>query len=137
MLKYEQYNLLVEKRIGQIIANLEIRYSLDIDKTQHSYDRSNGRYDLEGYDNTPIKNNEVKNLVYIFNKKIAEKIFNEEIYDVPFVIKSKEYKLSLVIQPIKKEKTWWVLKVLTVFRESNIHSLKVGYNQLVLTDDDI
>jgi hypothetical protein len=138
MLKYDSYNLLVEKRIGQIVSNLEIKYSLDIDKTQHSYERSDGRDDLEGYDNTPITNNEVKNLVYIFSKKIAENIFHEEIHNnVPFVIKSKENKLSLAIQPIKKEKTWWILKILTVFRESDIHSLRVGYDQLVLTDDDI
>ena len=52
MLKYKEYNLIVEKRIGQIISNIEVVYSLDIITTSHSFDRSRGlRVDLQDYDN--------------------------------------------------------------------------------------
>lgn len=135
MLKYTNYKLLVEKRIGQIVSNISIRYSLDVDKTQHSYNRSNGRDDLEGYDNTPISNMEVKELIFHFKEEIGENIFYENIKEnVPFVIKSKKRKLSMAIEPIKEGPGWWKLKIITVFRESDTLTLKVGVNQFIITD---
>jgi hypothetical protein len=109
MLNFKEYNLILEKRIGQIISNIEINYSLDVITTMHSYIRSRGdRSDIPYYDSNPISNKEVLELVKDLKKVIAEKIFMGEIKDeIDFIIK-------------------------TVFRESDIHSFIIRPGQLVI-----
>lgn len=132
ILNFKEYNLILEKRIGQIISNIEVSYSLDVITTMHSYIRSKGdRSDISYYDSTPISNKEVLELVDALKKNIAEKIFTGEIKDeIDFIIKSKD--LSMAIAPSKKGENWWALIIKTVFRESDIHSFIIKPGQLVI-----
>ena len=128
---------LFEKRIAQLRSDITITYSLDIYTTTHSFGRQGGR-DIKGYDNRPVSNAEIEELVRYFRILIAEKIDNGEIeHDVDFIIKSKSKMLSAVLIPKFKGEFWWMLSVKTVFRESEKFSLRTGQNQIVITDDDI
>jgi hypothetical protein len=67
------------------------------------------------------------------SQEIAEKIVLREINDnVPFVIKSTKWELAIVIYPKLQGGTYWVLKVGTVFRESEDNPFRTGKNQLVI-----
>ena len=65
--------------------------------------------------------------------EIAEGIINDEIHDgVPFVLKSRDWKLAMAIGPNHVEGTYWKLVIITVFPESEYNSFRVGKEQLVL-----
>jgi hypothetical protein len=124
--------LLLEKRIGQISANIEIVLGFDIVSTKHSVDRSTRTY-LQGYNQTPITNREIVDLVTFFRREIAERIVNGEIQNnVPFAIKSIDRNLAAVIDPNMESNLYWKLVVITVFREDENNTLKTFRNQLVL-----
>ena len=124
--------LLLEKRIGQISANIEIVLGFDIVSTKHSVDRSTRTY-LQGYNQTPITNREIVDLVTFFRREIAERIVNGEIQNnVPFAIKSIDRNLAAVINPNMESNLYWKLVVITVFREDENNTLKTFRNQVVL-----
>jgi hypothetical protein len=124
--------LLLEKRIGQISANIEIVLGFDIVSTKHSVDRSTRTY-LQGYNQTPITNREIVDLVTFFRREIAERIVNGEIQNnVPFAIKSIDRNLAAVIDPNMESNLYWKLVVITVFREDENNTLKTFRNQVVL-----
>lgn len=124
--------LLLEKRIGQISANIEIVLGFDIVSTKHSVDRSTRTY-LQDYNQTPITNREIVDLVTFFRREIAERIVNGEIQNnVPFAIKSIDRNLAAVIDPNMVSNLYWKLVVVTVFREDEENHLKTFRNQVVL-----
>jgi hypothetical protein len=124
--------LLLEKRIGQISANIEIVLGFNIVSTKHSVDRSTRTY-LQGYNQTPITNREIVDLVTFFRREIAERIVNGEIQNnVPFAIKSIDRNLAAVIDPNMESNLYWKLVVVTVFREDEENHLKTFRNQVVL-----
>lgn len=124
--------LLLEKRIGQILSNIEVVLGFDIVSTKHSVDRST-RSGLSNYNQTPISNSEIVELVTFFRREIAEKIVNGEIQnDVPFAIKSIDRNLAAVISPNMESNLYWKLVVITVFREDEDNRLKTFRGQIVI-----
>ena len=124
--------LLLEKRIGQILSNIEVVLGFDIVSTKHSVDRST-RSGLLNYNQKPISNKEIVELVTFFRGEIAEKIVNGEIENnVPFAIKSIDRNLAAVIDPNMESKLYWRLIVVTVFREDENNRLKTFRGQIVI-----
>jgi hypothetical protein len=124
--------LLVEKRIGQISSNIEVVLGFDILSTKHSVDRST-RTGLSNYNQTPITNSEIVELVSFFRREIAERIVNGEIQNnSPFAIKSIDRNLAAIIDPNMESNLYWKLVVVTVFREDENNRLKTFRGQLVL-----
>jgi hypothetical protein len=124
--------LLVEKRIGQISANIEVVLGFDILSTKHSVDRS-VRTGISNYNQTPITNSEIVELVSFFRREIAERIVNGEIQnDVPFAIKSIDRNLAAIVSPNMESNLYWKLVVVTVFREDENNRLKTFRGQVVL-----
>ena len=127
--------LLLEKRIAQISSSIEISFSFDVNTTTHS-DEQKVRTDIEDYNETPVSNAEIRDVIRQVIKVIAEKIVTQEIIpEEEFIIKSLKWELSLVILPKHISGTYWKLLVETVFRESESHSLRVGKDQLVIYTD--
>jgi hypothetical protein len=137
-------HLLVEKKIAQIVSNIEIAFNLEVDRGVHAFDRKQ-RKDLEGkgfeligkhsyeYNQREISNSEIKEVINLVKKEIAEKIVSREINDeVPFIIKSLKWEIALTIIPKFQGGTYWILKVGTVFRESLTNPFRVGKDQLVI-----
>jgi hypothetical protein len=125
-------HLLVEKTIGQIVSTIEVTFNLEIDRKGHSFDRAT-RPELKNYNQRPIENKEIREIVAVARKKIAEKIVSEEILDkVPFAVKSVEKEIALVLIPHHQSGTYWILEVKTNFRESLDNPFRVGRNQLVI-----
>jgi hypothetical protein len=126
-------DFLLEKRIGQISANVEIRFGFDIIKTSHANDQSDfSKRGLSGDNQNYISNLEIKEFVLYFIKDIASAIATGEIVDQDnFVIRSVDRELSIPIIAEEVTKTYWKLIVKTVFRESNFNQLKISKDQLV------
>ena len=137
-------HLLLEKTIAQIASNIEVTFNLEVDRSVHAFDRRD-RKDLEGkgfelsgkhsyeYNKREISNPEIKEIINITKKEIAEKIVSREINDeVPFVIKSLKWEIAITIIPKFQGGTYWILKIKTVFRESLDNPFRVGKNQLVI-----
>ena len=137
-------HLLVEKTIAQIISNIEVSFNLEIDRSFHAFDRKK-RSDLEGkgfelsgkhsyeYNQREISNPEIKEVINLSKKEIAEKIVSREINDeVPFIIKSLKWEVAITIIPMFQGGTYWILKVKTVFRESLDNPFRFGKEQLVI-----
>jgi hypothetical protein len=125
-------NLLLEKRISQISANIEVTFGFDIDRTHHAYVRKT-RSDIEGYDEREISNGEISHIILLARHQIAEKIVTGEIFDgEEFVIKSPEKSMAMAIAPRQESGTYWKLYVTTVFRESYSNPFRVGKDQVVI-----
>ena len=126
-------NLLLEKRIGQISAQVEIVFGFDVIKTKHTTERmSVVSRELGGGRERPISNGEMLEFVKNFTRDIAEGIVSEEINDQePFIIKSNKWELSMVIVPHHVEGSYWKLIITTVFPESEYHQLRVGRDQVI------
>lgn len=125
-------SLLLEKRIGQISSNIEVVLGFDILSTKHSVDRST-RTGLLNYNQTPITNSEIVELVSFFRREIAERIVNGEIQNnTPFAIKSIDRNLAAIIDPNMESNLYWKLVVVTVFREDEVNKLKTYRGQIVL-----
>jgi hypothetical protein len=126
-------DFLLEKRIAQISANVEIRFGFDIIKTSHAEDRSDFlKRGLSGDNQYYISNLEIKEFVLYFIKDIAAAIASGEIVNQDnFIIRSVDRELSIPIIAEEVSKTYWKLIVKTVFRESNFNQLKISKDQLV------
>ena len=125
-------HLLLEKKIGNILSKLDVIFSFEIDRTSHAYDRKN-RTEISDYNNKEISNAELKYIIDICKREIAESIINGKIEsEVPFIIKSKEKEIAMVINPIHEVNTFWRLLIVTVFRESYDNPFRVGEDQFVI-----
>ena len=126
--------LLQEKTIAQIVTSIEVTFNLEVDRKKHAFDRST-RPELEGtgYNQRPIENREIREVVMMAKSQIAEKIVNREIVDgEPFVVKSEKWELAIPLNPVHVSGTNWVLEVFTVFRESRENPFRVGKDQIVI-----
>ncbi len=136
---FQQYNLLLEKTLAQLISKIEVVFNLELIKTKHSDDRetrtnikNKSEWD-EGYNKKPITNDELIEFGNYFKREIAEHIGTSEIENgVEFVIKSDSRELACVIIPQQESTAYWKLILKTVWRESPSHRLKVGRDQLVI-----
>lgn len=126
-------DFLLEKKIAQISANVEVRFGFDIITTSHSKKQSDfSKRGLAGDNQNYISNLEIKEFVLYFIKDIASAIATGEIVDQDnFVIRSVDREMSIPIVAVEISKTYWQLVVKTVFRESNFNQLKIGQDQLV------
>jgi len=124
--------LLLEKRITQVTSSLEVVFSFDVNRTSHAFDRT-VRDDIEGYNTRPIVNAEIREIIAMSKKEIAEKIVTHEIVsEEDFVIKSLKWELAMGITPVHVQGTYWELIIKTVFRESKYNPFRVGEDQLVI-----
>ena len=129
--------LLLEKRIAQVRASIEVTFSFDVNRTSHAFDRKT-RDDIEDYNPRPIVNAEIKEIIRMSKNEIAEKIVNQEITpETEFVVKSLKWELALAITPIYITGTYWELLIKTVFRESKNNPFRVGKDQLVIVVNDL
>ena len=129
--------LLLEKRIAQVRASIEVVFSFDVKRTTHAFDRKT-RDDIEDYNPRPIVNAEIKEIIRMSKNEIAEKIVNQEITpETEFVLKSLKWELAMAITPIHITGTDWELLIKTVFRESNNNPFRVGKDQLVIIVNDL
>jgi hypothetical protein len=129
--------LLLEKRIAQVRASIEVVFSFDVKRTSHAFDRKT-RDDIEDYNPRPIVNAEIKEIIRMSKNEIAEKIVNQEITpETEFVLKSLKWELAMAITPIHITGTYWELLIKTVFRESNNNPFRVGKDQLVIIVNDL
>ena len=123
-----------EKTIAQIVTSIEVTFNLEVDRKKHAFDRST-RPELEGtgYNQRPIENREIREVVMMAKSQIAEKIVNREIKDgEAFVVKSEKWELAIPLNPVHISGTNWVLEVFTVFRESSENPFRTGKNQIVI-----
>lgn len=124
---------ILEKKIAEITASIEITFSFDVVTTQHSQERSNfSDRKLDAENQSYISNSEMENFVYYFNREIAEGIVLGNIrHDKAFVIKSLGRELALSIVPHKINGTYWKLIITTVFRESEKNRFRTWPGQVV------
>ena len=111
---------------------MEVSFLFDVNRTSHAFDRD-VRDDIIGYNPRPIVNAEIREIISMTKKEIAEKIVTQEIKsEEAFVIKSLKWELAMGIVPLHVEGTYWKLIIKTVFRESKYDPFRVGENQLVI-----
>jgi hypothetical protein len=128
--------LLLEKRIAQIVSSISVSFMFEIDKSTHANDNT-VRPDIEDYNQTPIANAEIRETLRQVIKVIAEKIVTQEIKQgEEFVVKSLKWELALAISPVHISGTYWKLILRTIFRESESNPFRVGRTQLVIYTDD-
>lgn len=126
-------HLLLEKRIGQISSKIEVVFAFDVLTTKHSRERGEGRPEIEGYNQTPLSNAELFEVVSLFRDDISEKIATGEINDNDnFIIISNKWGVSMVIIANKIESNYWRLVIKTVFRSNDKFRFRVGQDQLVI-----
>ena len=129
--------LLLEKRIAQVRASIEVVFSFDVKRTTHAFDRKT-RDDIEDYNQRPIVNAEIKEIIRLSKNEIAQKIVSQEITpETEFVVKSLKWELAMAIIPIYITGTYWELLIKTVFRESENNPFRVGEDQLVIIVNDL
>jgi len=122
------------KDIGKIRLNSNGElYVFAIKTTYHSNQRGMGRSDIEFYDEREITKEELLEFFNLHIKDIFKSIKNDEIIsNIPFVMRSKKWSLSLAISPKNKRGNIWDFIIMTVFREGYNHKLKTGKYQFVL-----
>jgi len=137
-------HLLIEKRIAQITSSIDITFNFEVDRSKHSFIRKSREglkgkgYELSGkhsyeYNQREISNSEIKEVINLAKKEIAEHIISEDIKsNDSFVIKSSKWEIAIVLNPKHQGGTYWILNVVTVFRESSDNPFRVGRDQLVI-----
>ena len=73
-------HLLLEKRIAQLMSSFKIQYSFEVDRTTHAYHRKT-RTGISDYNEKEISNSEIKYIVELSLRDIAEKIAQHNIID--------------------------------------------------------
>lgn len=125
-------NLLFEKKIAQLIDNITVTFSYDVDRSKHAQMRSS-RPELEDYNQKEITNGEIVYIIDLVKRQISEKILQGQIVNQePFVIKSPEKEIAIVVDPVNEYGQYWKLFIRTVFRESKFNPFRVGKNQLII-----
>lgn len=126
-------HLILEKRIAQIASEMKVQFNFEVDRRQHSIERSTRPELGSNYNQREISNSELREFVTLFIKEISEKIVNYEIKDnVPFILKSLKWELSVPVVPVHIGGTYWKLVITTVFRESESNPMRTGIDQLIL-----
>lgn len=126
-------NLILEKRILQVVQDLEVRFSFEFSRTFHSQLRATRPELGDNYNQREITSFELKEFVRMFLRDIAENIVSHNIVNqVPFIIKSLKWELAVPVIPIHNGGTSWTLLMTTSFRESEENPFRVGKDQLVL-----
>jgi len=128
-------HLLLEKRIAQLMSSFKVQYSFEVDRTTHAYHRKT-RTGISDYNEKEISNAEIKYIVELSLRDIAEKIAQHNIiHDESFVVKSVDKEIAIAIVPKHVEDNFWKLIIVTVFRESLNNPFRVGEDQLVIWID--
>jgi hypothetical protein len=128
-------HLLLEKRIAQLMSSFKVQYSFEVDRTTHAYHRKT-RIGISDYNEKEISNSEIKYIVELSLREIAEKIAQHNIlHDESFVIKSVDKEIAIAVVPKHVEDNFWKLIIVTVFRESYNNPFRVGEDQLVIWVD--
>ncbi len=128
-------HLLLEKRIAQLMSSFKVQYSFEVDRTTHAYHRKT-RTGISDYNEKEISNAEIKYIVELSLRDIAEKIAQHNIiHDESFVVKSVDKEIAIAIVPKHVEDNFWKLIIVTVFRESLSNPFRVGEDQLVIWVD--
>jgi len=120
--------------IGKIRLNYDGEpYVFNIKTTYHSNQRGKGRYDIEFYDEREITKEELLEFLNLYIKDILKSIKNDEIIsNIPFVMRSKKWSLSIAIGPNNKRGNIWDFVIYTVFREGYHQKFKTGKYQFIL-----
>ena len=114
------------------MSSFEVNYGFEVDRTSHAHYRKT-RTGIIDYNEKEISNGEIKYVIELALKQIAEGIaLHNIIDDEPFVIKSVDKEIALAVVPKHVEGSFWRLVIVTVFRESYENPFKVGKNQLVI-----
>ena len=125
--------LILEKRILQVMQEIQIQFSFELSRTSHSMKRAKRPEMGDDYNQREITNTELKEFVKLFIREIAENIASHNITNQsPFILKSLKWELAIPIIPIHNGGTSWTLLVTTSFRESEENPFRVGKGQLVL-----
>jgi len=126
-------HLLLEKRILQVMQDIQTQFNFDISRTTHSFDRSKRPELGDNYNQREITNSELKEFVKMFTREIAENIVSQDIKNqMPFILKSLKWELAVPVIPIHNGGTSWTLIITTSFRESEENPFRVGKSQVVL-----
>ena len=120
--------------IGKIRLNYDGEpYVFNIKTTYHSNLRGKGRDDIEFYDERKITKEELLEFLKLHIKDILISIKKDEIIsNIPFVMRSKKWSLSLAIGPNNKRGNIWDFVIYTVFREGYNQKFKTGKYQFIL-----
>lgn len=127
------FEFILERKIDQISANIEVTFGFDVIKTNHAEDRSNfSKRGLSGDNQSHISNLEMSEFVSYFKNDIANGIATGDIVDqTEFVIRSLDRELSMAIIANKVGETYWKLIIKTVFRESEENRFRTSTDQIV------
>jgi hypothetical protein len=124
--------------IAEVIGKIRLNYNeepyvINIKTTYHSNLRGKGRNDIEFYDEREVTKEELLEFLKIYIKDILNSIKNDEIIsNIPFVMRSKKWSLSLAIGPNNKRGNIWDFVIYTVFREGYNQKFKTGKYQFIL-----
>jgi hypothetical protein len=124
--------------IAEVIGKIRLNYDgepyvINIKTTYHSNLRGKGRNDIEFYDEREITKEELLEFLKLHIKDILNSIKNDEIIsNIPFVMRSKKWSLSLAIGPNNKRGNIWDFVIYTVFREGYSQKFKTGKYQFIL-----
>lgn len=130
-------HLILEKRIAQIVAKMEVTFNFEFHKGGHADLRKTRPEQGEEYNQREISNQELKYFIDNFVKsEIAENIINGSIISgEPFIVKSLKWELSFPVYPKHQGGTFWIMDIGTLWRESPFNPFRVGKNQLVIWVD--
>jgi hypothetical protein len=124
--------------IAEVIGKIRLNYDgepyvFNIKTTYHSNLRGKGRDDIEFYDEREITKEELLEFLKSHIKDILISIKKDEIIsNIPFVMRSKKWSLSLAIGPNNKRGNIWDFVIYTVFREGYNQKFKTGKYQFIL-----
>ena len=124
--------------IAEVIGKIRLNYDgepyvFNIKTTYHSNLRGNCRDDIEFYDEREITKEELLEFLKLHIKDILISIKKDEIIsNIPFVMRSKKWSLSLAIGPNNKRGNIWDFVIYTVFREGYNQKFKTGKYQFIL-----
>lgn len=120
--------LLLEKKIAQIVSNIDIKFSFNVIKSPHAHQRANKR--------GKISDDAIYWAINHFMYDIAKRIVEGKIVDGQnFVIASDEMMLAMPIVAEFIKDNHWKLTIKTVWNESEGHRIRVGRGQLVIGRD--
>jgi hypothetical protein len=130
-------HLLLEKKIAELMTNIEVNFNFEFHKGAHAKSRSTRPDQGEDYNQRIIDNSELRYFINNFVKKeIAENIINTNVQSgIPFVVKSLKWELSFPIFPTHVSGTYWIMNIGTLWRESKSNPMRVGKDQLVIWVD--
>ena len=124
--------------IAEVIGKIRLNYDgepyvFNIKTTYHSNLRGKGRDDIEFYDEREITKEELLEFLKLHMKDILISIKKDEIIsNIPFVMRSKKWSLSLAIGPNNKRGNIWDFVIYTVFRDGYNQKFKTGKYQFIL-----